>query len=89
MIDLKNYKDHKCFGYMAGILGILSTLPQIYKTYKTREVKAFSIWAIIIGFTTTILWWLHGYYLNDSSGLLSSSYGLFYRSFMLYAKLRF
>ena len=89
MIRLKNYNDHKCFGYTAGILGILSTLPQLYKTFNSRDVKSFSMWTIIIGLVTSILWLSHSYYMDDSSGLMSSTYGLFYRSFLLYAKLYF
>ena len=89
MIALKNYKNHKCFGYTAGILGILSTLHQLHKTLKTRDAKSFSMWAIIIGLVTSILWLSHSYFMDDSSGLMSSTYGLFYRSFLLYAKLNF
>lgn len=89
MIALKNYKNHKCFGYTASILGILSTFPQLYKTLKTRDAKSFSIWAIIIGLVTTLLWLSHSYYMDDSSGLMSSSYGLLYRSVLLYVKLYF
>ena len=89
MIALKKYKNHKCFGYTAGILGILSTLPQLHKTLKTRDAKSFSMWAIIIGLVTSILWLSHSYFMDDSSGLMSSTYGLFYRSFLLYAKLNF
>ena len=88
-IDKNNYTKHECFGSLAALLGVVSSFPQIYKTFKTRDARSFSLAALFIGFTRSILWILHGYYMNSFSGMASSSCGLFCGSLLLYAKLFF
>tara|TARA_X000000950_G_C13583021_1_gene524204 strand:+ start:372 stop:653 length:282 start_codon:yes stop_codon:yes gene_type:complete len=89
LINKHNYAKHECFGSLAALLGIVSSFPQIYKTFKTRDARSFSLVALFIGFIRSILWILHGYYMNSFSGMASSGYGLFYGTFLLYAKLFF
>jgi uncharacterized protein with PQ loop repeat len=88
-ITKENYSSYECFGSMAALLGIISTFPQVYKTIKTKDTSSFSLISLLLGFTVSICWFLHSYFMTSFSGVFSSIYSLLYSSFLLYAKVFF
>jgi len=58
---------------LAPIITCTQLLPQLYKTVKTKEVKDLSVNTLLLIFASSILWFLHGYFISDSSLLFACS----------------
>lgn len=56
---------------LAPIVNTIQIFPQIYKTYQTKSVKDLSLFFLLLFFINTILWLLHGYFINDQSLIIS------------------
>ena len=57
---------------LAPLLNTVEHLPQLYKTYQMKDVKDFSLLSLILLLVTNLLWLLHGYFIGDTSLILSS-----------------
>jgi MtN3 and saliva related transmembrane protein len=52
---------------LAPIVNCIQMFPQVYKTYRTKHVKDLSFYSIGLVLLTSILWLLHGYFIQDTS----------------------
>ncbi len=52
---------------LAPIVKCIQMFPQVYKTYRTKHVKDLSFYSIGLVLLTSILWLLHGYFIQDTS----------------------
>ena len=67
----------------APIVTCIQLLPQLYKTVKTKEVKDLSVNTLLLIFASSILWFLHGYFISDSSLLFACSISITINSILL------
>jgi MtN3 and saliva related transmembrane protein len=56
---------------LAPIVNTIQIFPQIYKTYQTKSVEDLSLFFLLLFFINTILWLLHGYFINDQSLIIA------------------
>ena len=71
-------------GYIATILSITAFIPLVYDVHINNNTKGLVIHTLIIYFMAQILWFLHGYSLNDKPVLFSTSVNLMLYSYLLY-----
>ena len=71
-------------GYIATILSITAFIPLVYDVYINNNTKGLVIHTLIIYFMAQILWFLHGYSLNDNPVLFSTTVNMFLYSYLLY-----
>jgi MtN3 and saliva related transmembrane protein len=57
----------QCVSVLAPIVNCIQMFPQVYKTYRTKRVKDLSFYSIGLVLLTSILWLLHGYFIQDTS----------------------
>jgi MtN3 and saliva related transmembrane protein len=57
----------QCVSVLAPIVNCIQMFPQVYKTYRTKHVKDLSFYSIGLVLLTSILWLLHGYFIQDTS----------------------
>ena len=57
----------QCVSILAPIVNCIQMFPQVYKTYRTKHVKDLSFYSIGLVLLTSILWLLHGYFIQDTS----------------------
>jgi len=55
----------------APIIGAMMLIPQVYHTYKTKRVKDLSLTTLLLLFLSNLLWFLHGYFIKDTSLIVS------------------
>ena len=67
----------------APIVTCIQLLPQLYKTVKTKEVKDLSVNTLLLIFASSILWFLHGYFISDSSLFFACSISIIINSILL------
>lgn len=62
---------------LAPLVNCVQLLPQLVRTYQTKHVKDLSLWSLLLILFTNILWFTHGYFIQDMaliiSGLISVS----------------
>jgi MtN3 and saliva related transmembrane protein len=62
---------------LAPIVNCIQLFPQLYKTYHTKSVEDLSIYSLCLLLLTSVLWLLHGYFIQDTSimfaGIISMS----------------
>jgi uncharacterized protein with PQ loop repeat len=58
--------------YLAVILNSLYQIPQVFKIIKTKSVNDLSLIALALLMVNNILWFMHGYFINDNTLLISS-----------------
>jgi MtN3 and saliva related transmembrane protein len=52
---------------LAPVVNCIQLLPQLYKTYKTKHVKDLSVYSLYLILCVSVLWLLHGYFIQDVS----------------------
>ena len=52
---------------LAPIINCIQMAPQVYKTYVTKRVDELSGYSLGMLLTTSILWFVHGYFIQDIS----------------------
>ena len=67
----------------APFLTCIQLVPQVYKTYTTRNVSGLSVYTFMLAWTTSLLWWIHGYYTLDLSLMVATTVSLIMNSSML------
>ena len=58
--------------YLAVILNTICLLPQLFKIIKTKSVNDISLVALVLLVFNNILWFMHGYFINDTTLIISS-----------------
>lgn len=58
--------------YLAVILNTIYQVPQLFKIIKTKSVNDISLVAIALLLFNNILWFMHGYFINDITLIISS-----------------
>ena len=58
--------------YLAVILNTICLLPQLFKIIKTKSVNDISLVALVLLAFNNILWFMHGYFINDTTLIISS-----------------
>ena len=56
---------------LAPIVNTIQIFPQIYKTYQTKSVKDLSLFFLLLFFINTVLWLLHGYFIEDQTLIIA------------------
>ena len=51
----------------APLLNCFQQIPQLQHTIQTKRVDDLSFESLIIGLISTLMWFLHGYFINDIS----------------------
>ena len=67
----------------APFLTCIQLVPQVYKTYTTRNVSGLSVYTFMLAWTTSLLWWIHGYYTLELSLMVATTVSLIMNSSML------
>ena len=49
------------------IVNCIQLFPQLYKTYQTKRVTDLSLYSLYLILLASILWLLHGYFIQDAS----------------------
>ena len=52
---------------VAPIVNCIQLTPQLYKTYHTKQVEDLSINSLCLILLASVLWFLHGYFIQDFS----------------------
>ena len=52
---------------LAPIVNCIQLFPQLYKTYQTKHVNDLSMYSLCLFLFASILWLLHGYFIQDMS----------------------
>lgn len=52
---------------LAPIVNCIQLFPQLYKTYHTKHVEDLSLKSLCLILMTSVLWLLHGYFIQDIS----------------------
>ena len=55
------------------IVNCIQLFPQLYKTYSTKSVRDLSFYSLLLILTTNFLWFLHGYFISDTSLIIAGS----------------
>ena len=71
-------------GYIATILSITAFIPLVYDVYKNNNTKGLVLNTLLIYFTAQIIWFLHGYSLNDTPVLFSTTINMMLYAYLLY-----
>jgi uncharacterized protein with PQ loop repeat len=58
--------------YLAVIMNSIYQLPQLFKIIKTKSVNDISVVALSLLVFNNILWFMHGYFINDITLIISS-----------------
>jgi uncharacterized protein with PQ loop repeat len=58
--------------YLAVIVNSIYQVPQLFKIIKTKSVNDISLVAIALLLFNNILWFTHGYFINDNTLIISS-----------------
>ena len=58
---------------LAPIVNCIHIVPQLYKTYTTSSVKDLSIYSLYLILCASILWLLHGYFIQDVSLIVAGT----------------
>jgi uncharacterized protein with PQ loop repeat len=56
---------------LAPVMNCIDSFPQLYKSYTTKRVKDLSLHSLFLFLFTSVLWLLHGYFIQDSSLIFS------------------
>jgi uncharacterized protein with PQ loop repeat len=59
---------------LAPLITCTQLLPQLYKTAVTKKVDDLSIQTLLLIFASSLLWFMHGYFIGDYSLLISCSF---------------
>lgn len=66
---------------LAPIVNCIQLFPQLYKSYTTKHVEDLSLYSLCLLLVTSILWLIHGYFIQDTSlmiaGIISSTVNIF------------
>jgi uncharacterized protein with PQ loop repeat len=76
---------------LAPTINCIEFFPQLHKTYTTKSVKDLSFYSVLLFSFGSLLWLLHGYFIEDFSLTISGSISLFINltlliMYMLYHK---
>jgi uncharacterized protein with PQ loop repeat len=52
---------------LAPIANCIQMIPQLYKSYQSQQVHDLSIYSLSLLLLTSVLWLLHGYFIQDTS----------------------
>ena len=52
---------------LAPIVNCIQLFPQLYKSYQTKSVEDLSLYSLCLLLLTSVLWLLHGYFIQDTS----------------------
>ena len=52
---------------LAPITNCIQMIPQLYKSYQSQQVHDLSIYSLSLLLATSVLWLLHGYFIQDTS----------------------
>jgi uncharacterized protein with PQ loop repeat len=52
---------------LAPITNCIQMIPQLYKSYQSQQVHDLSIYSLSLLLLTSVLWLLHGYFIQDTS----------------------
>jgi uncharacterized protein with PQ loop repeat len=58
---------------LAPTVNTVQALPQLLKTLETKTVVGLSFYMVALMMLTNFLWFFHGFYIQDTQGLLRSS----------------
>lgn len=58
--------------FLAVIVNSIYQVPQLFKIIKTKSVNDISLIAIALLLCNNILWFMHGYFINDNTLIISS-----------------
>jgi len=53
------------------IVNCIQLFPQLYKTYTTKSVKDLSLYSLLLILISSLLWFLHGYFIIDYTLIIS------------------
>ena len=52
---------------LAPITNCIQMIPQLYKSYQSQQVHDLSIYSLSLLLLASVLWLLHGYFIQDTS----------------------
>ena len=58
--------------YLAVLLNTICQVPQLFKIIKTKSVNDISLVALVLLAFNNVLWFTHGYFINDTTLIISS-----------------
>lgn len=70
--------------YLAVILNTVYQVPQLFKIIKTKSVNDISLIALTLLIFNNVLWFMHGYFINDTTLIISSVLNLSLSSVLVY-----
>lgn len=53
------------------IVNCIQLFPQLYKTYTSKSVKDLSLYSLLLILASSLLWFLHGYFIIDYTLIIS------------------
>ena len=71
--------------FLAIIFSCIQLLPQVYHSFRTEQVGDLSGWTIALLLFTNLLWFIHGYHVNDFALVVSGIINIFLCSLLLFA----
>lgn len=63
----------KIIGYIGSSLSAITFFPQVYKSWKAKSVGDLSIWMILIVITSTIVWLVYGFNIDDGGPVIAAN----------------
>lgn len=60
---------------LAPIFSCVQLFPQLYKTYQSKHVNDLSLYSLLLLLLTSTLWLFHGYFIQDTSLIVSCIIG--------------
>ena len=76
-------------GYIAGFLTTIAFLPQVFKVWTTKSTKDISIWMFLAFTTGVFLWMIYGFFINDTSIIITNILTFTLALTILIAKIKF
>lgn len=61
---------------LAPIVNSIQLVPQVYKTYIRKSVTDLSLYSLLLILITNLLWFLHGYFILDSSLIVAGLFSI-------------
>jgi Uncharacterized conserved protein len=78
------------FGYIGTFLTSITFMPQVFQAWKTKSVGDLSIWMMLIVVTSTLVWLVYGFGIeNGGPIILANSIVLILSLILIYFKFTF
>lgn len=63
----------KTFGYVGAFLTSVTFIPQVFRAWKTKSVGDLSIWMMLIVVTSTIVWLVYGFGIENGGPIIAAN----------------